>query len=225
MTKTLIRDVEVLTTDECHRARSIVHELKPLWDDERYRLGSGISYYKPAALYYAASKQMNPVLKKHFSWMYEKLLEAFSTAFGCNVKFRDDLALPGFNIYCGPVDFSTVAYNVHVDLQYLDLNWEPEGSIDLDTTMSFTIPIVSPIHGTGLNIWDVTQMSGEELEHSGALDQNKAIYQPYQIGIASIHDGKHYHQMSITEKWMPSDERITIQGHGLMQNGSLVIYG
>ncbi len=225
MTNTLIKDVDVLTIEDCERVRSSVHELKPLWDDERYRLGSGISYYKPAALYYAASKQMNPILKKHFSWMYEKLLEAFSKAFECNVKFKEELALPGFNIYCGPVDFKTIAYNVHIDLQYLDLNWDPEGSADLSTTMSFTLPIVSPKNGTGLNIWDATQLSAEEIEQSGALDQNKAIYQPYKAGVATIHDGKHYHQMSITEDWTPTDERITLQGHGLMQNGALVIYG
>ena len=225
MAQTLASEIEVLTVEDCERVRVGIHALKPLWDDERYRLGAGISYYKPAALYYAASKQMNPILKKHFFWMYEKMLEAFSTTLGCNVIFRDDLAVPGFNIYCGPIDFSTVVYNKHVDLQYLDLNWQPEGSVDLDTTMSFTIPIVSPTNGTGLNIWDVTQLSAAEIEQSNALDQSKAVYQPYRIGVATIHDGKHYHQMSITENWLPTDERITLQGHGLMQNGSLVIYG
>ncbi|MBS1955903.1 MAG: hypothetical protein JST89_17090 [Cyanobacteria bacterium SZAS-4] len=225
MTKTLIKNIEVLTAEDCERVRASIHKLQPLWDDERYRLGAGISYYKPAALYYAASKRSNPILKEHFSWMYEKLLEAFSKAYGCTVKFRDDLAVPGFNIYCGPVDFSTVVYNKHIDLQYLDLNWDPEGSTDPNSTMSFTVPIVSPANGTGLNIWDVTQISAEEIEQSGALDQDKAIYQPYQVGVATIHDGKHYHQMSIAEKWVPTDERITLQGHGLMQNGALVIYG
>lgn len=225
MTNTLIRDVEVLSVDECERVRTDVNNLKPLWDEDRYRLGAGISYYKPAALYYAASKQMNPILKKHFGWMYERLLASFSTAFNCKVKFREDLALPGFNIYCGPVDFSTIAYNIHVDLQYLDLNWDPQGSADLDTTMSFTVSIASPAKGTGLNIWNATQMSSDAIEQSGALDPNKAIYQPYRLGFATIHDGKHYHQMSIADEWKSTDERITLQGHGLMQNGSLVIYG
>ncbi len=225
MIKTLISEVDVFSIDECERIRAGVHNLKPLWDEERYRLGAGISYYKPTALYYAASKQMNPVLNKHFAWMYEKLLQKLSTGLDCKVRFREDLALPGFNIYCGPVDFSTVVYNKHLDLQYLDLNWDPPGSADVESTISFTIPIAAPLHGTGLNIWDVTQISAEEIEDTDALSQDKAIYQSYKLGVAAIHDGKHYHQMSITEKWTPTDERITLQGHGLKQNGALVIYG
>ncbi len=225
MSTQLIQEIRVLTREDCERVRLSVHELNPLWDEERYRLGAGISYYKPQVVYYATAKRMNPVLRKHFSWMYDKLLQCFTDKFDCPVSYRDDLALPGFNIYCGPVDFSVLSYNVHIDLQFLDLNWDPKGSADFDSTISFTLPIASPANGSGLNIWNETQMSTEEIEKSGALDQDKALYHSYDIGVASIHDGKHYHQMSITEKWIPTDERITLQGHGLMQNGVMIIYG
>lgn len=221
----LLQEIPVLSADECDRVRLSVHELKPLWDEERYRFGAGISYYKPQALYYATAKQMNPILKRHFGWLYEKLLTAFSAQFKRPVVFRDDLALPGFNIYCGPSDFSKIAYNVHVDLQYLDLNWDPPGSADFDSTMSFTLPITAPRQGTGLNIWEVTQLSDEQFAKSDALSDEKAYYHSYKPGTATIHDGKHYHQMQITSDWESSDERITLQGHGLVQNGALVIYG
>jgi hypothetical protein len=107
----------------------------------------------------------------------------------------------------------------------LDLNWEPAGSADFSTTMSFTLPIASPSKGSGLNIWDVTQLPDQQIGRTDALNQDKAHYQSYGIGVATIHDGKHYHQMCIATEWTPSDERITLQGHGLMQNGSLIIYG
>ncbi|MBI2810492.1 MAG: hypothetical protein HYX67_06675, partial [Candidatus Melainabacteria bacterium] len=192
MSTKLIEEINVLTLSECAKARLSIHELKPLWDEDRLRLGAGISYYKPPVLYYATAKRMNPVLQKHFGWLYEKLLDAFKAKYDCPVTFRSDLALPGFNIYCGPSDFSAISYNVHVDLQYLDLNWDPEGSADFDTTMSFTLPVAAPQKGTGVNIWDVRQLHDQEMRRRDALSADKAVYQAYSVGTATIHDGKHY---------------------------------
>lgn len=227
MLDTLVREIEILDGEECKRARQTVHELRPLWDEERYRLGAGISYYKPPALYYATSNRMNPILTKHFGWLYDKLLDALATCLDCNVAFREDLALPGFNIYCGPADFATINYNIHVDLQFVDLNWMPPDSVDFDTTLSFTLPIASPTNGSGLNIWRVTQfdLQGEEIDLNEKLLPANATYQSHRLGVATVHDGKHYHQMAVSDHLNAADERITLQGHGLMQNGILVIYG
>lgn len=99
MLNQLITEINVLDAAECERVRNSVRDLEPLWDTERFRLGAGISYYKPPVVYYATSKRTNPVLQKHFGWMYERLLKIFSDSFDCKVDYRDDLALPGFNIY------------------------------------------------------------------------------------------------------------------------------
>ena len=159
--------------------------------------------------------------------MYDKLLNAFAESFKCKVAYREDLALPGFNIYCGPMDFETINYNVHVDLQFIDLNWAPQGSADFDRTMSFTLPIATPSSGSGLNIWNLTQkdIDESELDDSERLAPDLAVRQVYRPGIATIHDGKHYHQMTVSSPWHSYDERITLQGHGLMQGTTLIVYG
>lgn len=223
----LIQEIKVLALDECESVRKSVRELEPIWDTDRYRLGAGISYYKPPVFYYATSRRTNPILQKHFGWMYDKLLKTFAESFNCSVAYRDDLALPGFNIYCGPIDFETVNYNVHVDLQFMDLNWSPPNSADFQTTMSFTLPIASPACGSGLNIWPITQndISEDEIDSGEKLREEHAIYQQYTLGFATIHDGKHYHQMSIAKNRQPGDERITLQGHGVKQDGVLIVYG
>lgn len=227
MLNQLIQEIKVLEPAECERVKNSVHQLKGIWDEDRYRLGAGISYYKPLALYYATSRRTNPILRKHFGWLYDNLLNVFANCFNCNVAYREDLALPGFNIYCGPTDFQTISYNVHVDLQFADLNWEPHGSANFNSTMSFTLPIATPATGSGLNIWNLTQMDIDEvdIDSSDCLSPEFSVHHRYQPGIATIHDGKHYHQMSVTSPWCASDERITLQGHGLMQNDRLVIYG
>lgn len=222
-TTSLIREISVLTESDCSKAREIVHSLRPLWDTERFRLGAGVSYYKPIALYYASARQMNPILKQHFSWIYDQLVQTFSEHFGCTVVFRDDLALPGFNIYCGPYDFSRVQYNVHIDLQYNYLSWNPPGSADFQSTISFTLPIALPVNGSGLNIW-LAERSSVELDPD-SLTPESAFYQKYVPGIATIHDGKHYHQMCINNDCHVFDERISLQGHGIVQDGRLVVYG
>jgi len=93
--------------------------------------------------------------------------------------------------------------------------------------MSFTLPIAVPKFGAGLNFWDVRQgdIPEEELDDSQLLSEKQAMYQNYEVGIATIHDGRHYHQMTVGTKSSPTDERITLQGHGLVQSGKLVIYG
>jgi hypothetical protein len=173
MTAQLTRQINILTIEECETVRRSIHELQPLWDEERCRLGAGISYYKPQAIYYATAKRMNPILQKHFGWLYDKLRKGLAAHYDCPVDFREDLALPGFNIYCGSSPLK-LSYNIHVDMQYMDLNWDPHGSADFESTMSFTLPIANPKSGSGLNIWNVTRLTDEQMDQT-TINTNSAL--------------------------------------------------
>ena len=48
--------------------------------------------------YHKHRKIMNPVLRKHFTWLYDILLEKLSTQFGpCEIV--NELGHPGFHIF------------------------------------------------------------------------------------------------------------------------------
>ncbi|HEY9714657.1 MAG TPA: hypothetical protein V6C72_14415, partial [Chroococcales cyanobacterium] len=177
----IVRTVPALSIEQCERARLTVHELEPLWDEERHRLGPGISYYKPQHFYYASARQFNPIMLKHFGWLYDELIAVLARELGAPVKFRDDLALPGFNIYLGAIEFSRISYNVHVDLQYNDLSWEPAGSADFNKLLSFTLPVALPEEGGGLNVWACRRddMHGEPNPLARKeLSSDRALYHP-----------------------------------------------
>ena len=50
------------------------------------------------AKYHKHRRVMNPVLMKHFTWLYNILVEKLSTVFG-PVEVVDELAYPGFHVF------------------------------------------------------------------------------------------------------------------------------
>ena len=78
----------------------------------------------------------------------------------------DQLAYPGFHVFghkpgklsdpaCGE-RFSKPLASLHVDIQYRDhmTIWEQFDQVDLEDTLSFTLPVELPRTGGGLFVWD-----------------------------------------------------------------------
>lgn len=119
---------------------------------------SNSKYHKHAAL-------MNPVLKKHLTWLYDILIEKLSAEVG-PCELYDQLAYPGFHVFghkpgklsdpfCGE-RFSKPLASLHVDIQYRDHMgiWNQFDEVDLEDTLSFTLPVELPRTGGGLFVWD-----------------------------------------------------------------------
>jgi len=175
--------------------------------------------------YYARSSQTNALLNEKFRWLYEKLLEMISSALGGEARFVNRFALPGFHIFQSHQVFEQEIASVHFDLQYELLDWqEPLEDV---VPISFTLPVVQPEAGSGLWHWDVTR---EELAEKSPDEKEKLIagrtksYYSYKTGTMLVHSGHKLHQIAAIQKFLPGEERITLQGHGLLMRDVWHLY-
>ena len=111
-------------------------------------------------------KYLNPVLLKKFNWIYDIICEKLQREFGEPVVIDNILAHPGFHIFATKTGsvlrpeylklFEEPLGSVHVDVQYEEHYeyWQTFTNVDLENTLSFTIPVNLPTHGGGLYTWE-----------------------------------------------------------------------
>lgn len=230
----MFKELDFLTEDECSKTKEIVHFLKKNWTNRAggflpfYTLGAAsyLDIQKDDQYYLQKAQEYNPLLKSHFPLMYERLLEVISNEIGKPVQFDEKLGMPGFHIFLANKAFEKPLASTHFDLQFEKIKWDYD-EVDFDHPISFTAAISLPQVGGGMFYWDIYYNEVKGLSHS-ALEDLKAKkekrYLPYQIGKLVFHDGLILHQIAPVEKVDPSDERISLQGHGIVCDGVMHLY-
>ncbi len=213
----MIRTADVLTKEECLDLRSSVHRLRPRWI-QRYRwvpfytLGAA-SYLDAAqrgtATYYGLAAEYNPLLRDSFPWLYDRLAAVLRSELRAPVTYAEKLALPGFHVFLDAKLFEYAVARIHRDLQYKLLHWSGEEGDGPDATLSFTLAVALPESGGGLNVWET---------------ESKMTHIAYCAGSLVLHFGDVLHQIAPTPRVQPGDERITIQGHGVLRRGAWQLY-
>lgn len=225
----MINEIDLLTEEECCLVSSIVHELKDLWIQRHpqlpfYTLGLASPYDVPQDKqgYYKKVKHYNSILLKHFGWLYERLANALTIKLGKLALFPENLALPGFHIFLEHKAFEQPLGAVHCDKSYM-FHWQPSEKVDLNNPISFTQAISLPQLGGGMYMWDLQYAEVQGLDHAQIEEishlRNKKFY-PYKEGKLFLHSGHTVHQIAPIKKLQSEDERITLQGHGILYNNA-----
>ena len=169
----IVGTIEVLDDEQSSKAVEFVDKLEKIWvrrEEEpmdfftigacTYQEGVGSieNYHKHREL-------ANPVLKQHFNWLYNLVIEKFSEIFG-SMEVVDKLGHPGFHVF-GPKPgqkshsvcvemFQTPSASLHFDHQYREHHsyWDLFNDVDLENTLSFTLPVELPKNGGGLWLWN-----------------------------------------------------------------------
>lgn len=105
------------------------------------------------------------------------------------------------------------------------LNWEPSVKVDFQNPISFTLAIALPEFGGGMNIVDLSPERVAKLspkERKKVLS-NKRFY-PYRVGYITIHKKLFYHEIALMRNEQFDNDRITLQGHGLLERDTWQIY-
>lgn len=174
----------------------------------------------------------NKLLLENFSDMYEILLPCLSRALNEKVLFRPGLNIPGFHIFDAkdlPKQGVSGGGSVHRD--YPD--YSSEFTFKYIRPFSFTVLLQAPSKGAGLNYWDDEALDEEityfqtfcgMTEDMRERVELKSKYLEYNVGELVIHDGKTLHQVANMVKVEEDEQRITIQGHGVLTDDGYVVY-
>ena len=113
-------------------------------------------------------------------------------------------ALPGFHIHLEHPLFMHPVASKHRDLQFQLVF--PGREIALSQVLTFTLPLSLP-EGAGMNLWS----------------NGSRYFHPYHLGQMTVHSGLAPHQAVL----FPGNlrpPRIMLQGHGLIEDDSLLLY-
>jgi hypothetical protein len=224
--------ISVFNETECNEIHRIIYELRHLWIRRNriapfFTLGAA-SYLDGFILhnYLKQSQQMNPILFEQLKWMYKRLLEALEETLRSSVSLTERFALPGFHIFLSDSVFEETFASLHFDLQY-DFLFKNQEKTDFSHPISFTLPISLPANGASLQMWDLHY---EEAKHkdarlfpSIAATREKTVID-YKKGMMLVHSGHQLHQMAAMKDLQPADERITLQGHAILCDGTWQVY-
>jgi hypothetical protein len=223
--------VDVLTAAECAEIRAAVHELTRHWARDRL----GFASYKllpfvrkgvggaGRLLYRWNARRLNPILRARLGWMYDKVADRLAEALGAPTCYPDELALPGFHIFVEPIRDKAI----HFDGQHRHLSWGKAGTVDLEHPLSFTLAIALPRSGAGLKLWDIFREECRDMPEAQRQELQRTrqvTIVPYRLGKMVCHSGYRMHQIADSSGFEPGDERITLQGHGIMRDGVWQLY-
>lgn len=231
----IITQIPMLSEEECLEVRSAIYDLKKLWYfRERGKATLGAASYMDAIIkdkarqfYYAKAKLFNPLLRKHFGWLYERLSNVLTKELEKPVCYQETFALPGIHIFF-PKPTSFEGRNLlHQDFNCTLLKWSSPGDVDYQNPISFTLTIALPKCGGGLNLLDISLDEYNKLsieEQTQIKKSAKLSFYPYKVGHLLIRSGVVFHKIAPMPDIQPGEERITLQGHGTLCKNTWHLY-
>jgi hypothetical protein len=248
-----IEQLDLLSRDECTRVHTTLETLRPHWIKRHavapfYTLGASNYFdiaYNPDLPYYRLAGRLNPLLREHFGWLYDRLLGALAVRLDAPAGFTANLAVPGFHLVfpheslvrCQDLthaawfrhreDPHMIGNPIHCDTPYQVVDWGGEPVVDFNRVFSFTLAITMPRENGGLNVWE---LSMNETAHASEADllalfrSRRKTFHPYRIGSLALHSGTQYHQVASIAQMQADESRITLQGHGVFCDSRWVLY-
>jgi hypothetical protein len=206
--------------------------------DLRFRLRSVDEYLSEAgSLWQWAGEAVRTI--------FERVRCGLEHHLGRPVEYPAALPTPGFHIFIGAaIPKTDCSRNVsdctssHFDLQYDEIPWDRwYHHVDFEDAISLTLALKLPAAGGGLTFWESITL--ERVRAASARLGFSDIYQgygkldipsvahstpgstlPYTVGSLVLHSSHVLHQMAGIPKVSATDERITLQGHGVLADGA-----
>ncbi len=176
--------------------------------------------------YYDLAKKLNPILENKFSQLYQKVQDFLEEKLGHKCIMAENQALPGFHIFLDDDFFEITVASRHVDLQFQLLNWNGL-KFDPANNISFTVYIKMPSGGGGLYFWTHTHDDLKGFDNV-TIDKTLMAVDPefvkFNQGDLVTHTGLNYHQIAPMIDVQEGDQRISLQGHGILVDGVYHLY-
>ena len=231
--------VALLNEEDCAKTCDTVFAAKEHWALRQAGPNQAIQFYTLGAASYLDAKmgeyetqreKTAAYLTSHFGELYRRLCAILRGVLSLPCQISTELAPPGFHIFRGHEQSRPgLAFggSIHRDLQYV-LHKEKVKSVD--DILSFTLPVALPKGGGGMYYWTevcefdmcgfVFQKGPEERQW---LESHKRQID-YRVGDLYLHSGKTPHQLAAFTRSERDDWRITMQGHGILCEGTWHLY-
>lgn len=185
----------------------------------------------PERNYYRIVSSSNLILRSILGTVLDDLRTAIGDVVGGpTVYLQDQLALPGIHIFRSHGIRSAGEAGAHFDVQYQKLALPQPPDRDVHP-ISFTVLLRAPACGTGLQVHNVSYEDYERAYLMGrivSLEQliarRTSAYYPYTVGTLVVHHGLLVHCIATPGPVALTDERITLQGHGIRCGGAWILY-
>ncbi len=225
----------LLTEEECGDVWRVLRSRKVEWRKRGcyYTFGTALTldYTPETDNYYGAIAGNNTGMLAAFSSLYPSVARALSQTLGAPANYASFAALPGFNIFGARDSSSPEAshpprYGVHFDGQhhYLPDEW----STRIEDVISFTLPIVLPAAGGGLDVWPLSHadylLSPELDDLECWIAARPSRFIPYRVGELVVHRALLLHRIARWDISATTAPRVTLQGHGILVDGVWHLY-
>lgn len=244
--------IEVADTALCADACREIYVQRPLW--RAWCLNGQPTFYTLGAASYLelgfAGRSTDEYLGAAGSlWRWagdavrsivERVRDALENYLDARVEYPTQLPPPGFHIFIGAaIPQTDCARNVadcsssHFDMQYEHIPWNRWYShVDVERTISFTLALKLPTAGGGLTLWESLTLKRMRknlatqrfFDIPSAANATSCSLIPYAVGSMVVHNGHLLHQMTGVPRTRVTDERITLQGHGVLADGVWRLY-
>ena len=161
--------------------------------------------------YYAErARATNRMLYDAYRDLYERVAAVFEDRYRMPVAFVDELAIPGFHVMRYDEPGWHEGGGWHVDRLAWQVPYFADRAAEVDGIVNFTLPLVVPSGGTGMDI--------ENNQHEPPL------YVPYTPGVMLFNECEVQHRIGSSTTHHPYELRLTLQGHGVLFRGKLLLF-
>jgi hypothetical protein len=233
----MVSDVSVFDDAVCTGIAERIERMRPQWLNRGPGFSTiGVAAYldvmcstRPEETYYGRLAASNQFIRGQFSDVLEAVRQALMCALEANARFESSVALPGFHIFEDAGLVTEERPSQHFDLQHRSLRW-PFGPVS-DEVISFTLALKLPRLGGGLDVWDITEddlarlhRMGREvsMEQLGRLKPRRV--HAYKPGVMAVQRRPIMHRIAAVPQRFASDQRMTLQGHGVRDGDCWVLY-
>lgn len=197
----------------------------------RFHTLGAATYLDSPSSYRERAGQANPILRENFAGLYETVCRAIARRTGHPCALTGELGLPGFHIFRG--DHRAPPGLLYGGTVHMDKPHERHAFANpIEATLSLTLPISIPKSGAGMYFWEDVPpdlLTGPKAPHDMTATQlswfdTHRQFIGYTPGEMVLHDGLTVHQLANPGATDSNDLRISLQGHGVLCNGTWELF-
>ena len=211
----------VLTGDEAARIAADVLDPPAELRDACWHAGNDLSTIgeplyrnRERPDYYAErARSTNRMLYRAYPGLYERVAGLFEDRYRVPVAFVDELAIPGFHLMWYDLPGRHEGGGWHLDQLAWQVPYFAERAAEVRGILNFTLPLVVPSGGTGMDLVD---------DESGR--DRAEVHVPYRSGVMLFNECEVLHRIGPSTTRRPGELRLTLQGHGVLFRGRLLLF-